>query len=110
MASKLKKHLPLLQALANSNSVIRKKIIKTGDTKLIFAIIECIHNTLIGNVKLSKKEKDLLRPYQNILRRISKSGDTLENKKKLIVQKGGSFLPLILSPILSILYSKLVEK
>lgn len=110
MASTLKKHLPLLQAIVNSNTVLRKKIIRTGDIKLILAIIECIHNTLIGNVKLSKKQTEQLRPYKNILRRISKPGDTLEKKKDFIVQKGGSFLPLIIAPILSTLYSALIEK
>lgn len=110
MSSTLKKHIPLLQALINCKQTLRKKIINSGDEKFILAIVECVYNILIGNVKLSKNQKEILRPYRNILRRISKPGDTIAKKKKCMIQKGGNFLPLILAPILSSLWSHLLEK
>lgn len=50
-----------------------------------------------------------LKKYKNTLRRINKAGRKLTQKKKVIIQAGGAFLPALLSPIIGILLERLLN-
>lgn len=109
MAS-VRKHLPLLQSLQNSKPKIRKQILKKADASLINTLLECINNVLIGNVPLNKTQKDKLKRYKNILRKLVQSNSSFKEKKNLIVQSGGAFLPALLVPIITAAISHYLTK
>lgn len=100
MAS-VKKHLPLLKFLKECPPDCRHKIIQHSDLDLISTICECVYNTLKGNFPLEKREVAKLRKFKKVLRKILRSRGGLRKKKKIIIQSGGAFLPVLLSPIVT---------
>lgn len=101
MSEAVVRNLPILDMLTRSNSISRQKILKKADFDLIKAIIECALNVLNGNVQIECERMKKLRKYKKTLRKISEPGKNWSLKKKVIVQSGGSFLPLLLTPIVT---------
>lgn len=100
MAS-VRKHLPTLKLVQVAKPRLRKSIIAHCDIELIKTIIDCVHNTLNGNIKLTPSETAKLKKFKNILRKILKGPGNLDKKRDLILQNGGSFLPVLLKPIVT---------
>lgn len=100
MAS-VRKHLPTLKLVQVAKPKLRKSIIEHCDIELIKTILECIHNSLNGNIKLTANETAQLRKFKSILRKILRSPGNLNKKRDLILQSGGSFLPVLLKPIVT---------
>ncbi|KAF2886226.1 hypothetical protein ILUMI_19947 [Ignelater luminosus] len=87
----------------------RLALIKSvGDTE-IHCVCECVYNTLKGKVPLSTKQKAKLARHKSILRKLVKPGESIKKKKRLLLQKSGTFLPLILTPILSSMLEAMKE-
>ena len=86
-----------------------KSIVKTADKSLICAICECIQNVMNGNVQITKRMLNKLKPHKEVLRKLQKKG-TLKSKKKLLLQKGGSVFAYIIPAALSVLTEFLTEK
>lgn len=107
MQRRLKTHKDLLNALHVLKPKYRKALLETCDDKAINCICECIHNVLQGKVDLNEREKKKLKKYKNTLRNLVRKG-TNQIRKKIILQKGGSFLPIILGSVLSGLVSSIV--
>jgi hypothetical protein len=68
----------------------------------INAISEIALNTLRGNVPLKKAQKNRLRKFKSKLRQLSQRGLSAKRRKLLLVQEGG-VLPVLLTPLLSVL-------
>lgn len=108
MSDVVLKQLPLLQLLATASPITRKKILKAANYELTRAIVECVCNVIVGNIGVTQKRYNKLRKHKNILRMIhSKTNNEWLHKKRLIVQSGGSFLPLLLTPVITYLFSKI---
>lgn len=101
-----KKHIHTLQALCKLAPEHRRAVLKVADSKLVRVICECALNLLHGGVPLTSEEKKHLAKHKKILRKLACNKGTWNGKKKLLVQKGSGFLPLLLGPLLSILASK----
>jgi hypothetical protein len=99
-------HKHLLEELSNKNSKYRITILKKADPKLILAICEVIYNILEGNVPLNRSEKEILSKDKKILRKLVEK-NKITYKKKLLIQKGGFILPLLLPAALSAIASAL---
>lgn len=110
MSSLIIKQLPLLELLTKVNSESRRKILKNCNSNLIKAIVECVRNVLKKNVQLEAKRVKKLEVYKKTLRNIANSKKNIKGQKKLIVQTGGSFLPLLLTPIVSYLFDQILPK
>jgi hypothetical protein len=107
MSAEVKKYLPLLRALTSATPYKRKKILLEADDNFIKIIIECCYNSLHGNVKFSKNKLEKLKKFKKIIRKIGKATKNLKNKRRILIQSGGAFLPLILPTIVSGLISLL---
>lgn len=107
MSRSLKTHKDLLSALNTLKPRHRQAILKSCDEEEINCICECVHNVLQGKVPLEKKEKNKLKRFRILLRKLVRKGTT-KIRKQILVQKGGAFLPIILSSILSGIISTLV--
>ena len=101
--------LPILERLSKAKPAERKRILKSASPELIQSIVECIENVLEGNVKIRKSNLRNLKKFKNILRKIIAAGRKLSHKKKVIIQSGGSFLPALLVPVISILVQSLLN-
>lgn len=104
------KNLPLLKILVSSPPKLRRKILETGSLQLIKAIVECIENVLKGNIAIEESELKKLKKHKSTLRAVSKAPNKLSQKKKVIIQKGGAFLPALLIPVITVLAEKLLQK
>lgn len=107
----VQKYIHVLHTLQTAKPKLRKSILENADTQLIKTLIECVHNTLNGNVNLSKTDLKKLRRFKAVLRKILDSRCKLEQKRKLIIQSGrGAFLPILLAPIVSAAISHFLKK
>lgn len=101
MSSLVKKQAPLLYLLCSAKPCLRKKILKSADKKLILSIIECVYNILKGTVNINNKQKKNLLKHKSTLRNLVDHKNNSIKQKKIINQKGGSFIPALLLPIIS---------
>lgn len=106
MSDRLKNNIHELCVLSKLNNTQRKKFIEILSSEAIKCICEVCLNVLNGNIKLKDTDKKRLKRYKNVLRYLvhrqgSKGREKVENKRKVLVQKGG-FLPIILPSLLTI--------
>lgn len=101
MSARLKRNLDLLRVLKKANKKQRTAILETGNKDLILCLCEVIDNILAGTVKLTPKQKKELTKYKSLLRQLIDKKIDLNQKRNLIIQKGG-FLPAILGPALGL--------
>lgn len=107
----IKECLPFLQLLHTSTPKKRKNILKKANKKLIKTLLECVYNTLKGNIPLKTNEKLKLKKHKSLLRKLcSKSKRGLNYKKKIIVQSGGGFLTAILGPLIAAAVSHFMSR
>lgn len=104
MAPAVKTHKAVLEVLQSAKPNLRKAIIQHSDKALIYAICEICDNLLSGNIPLSASQKAKLKSHRSKIRQLAQRGQGLKEKKKTL-QRGGSFLPLLLSAVASVLPS-----
>jgi len=75
----------------------RHALLASANDEFIKAIVECAINTLNGNHKLSKEEKNKLGKYNNLLRALIDLKFSFKSKRKLLIQKGGFIFPMLTS-------------
>lgn len=97
----VKKHLPILKLVQSAKPKLRKNIILHCDLDLIKTITECVYNILNGNFPLKECEKEKLKKFKAVLRKLSNTKGGLNNNRKAISQTGGAFLPVLLYPIVT---------
>ena len=100
MPKRVMSNRDLLRALCYLKPQYRTALLKVASDDGVIAICECIHNVLIGTIPLNDKYKGKLVRHKNILRKLTQK-DKIENKKKIIIQHGESFLPIIIGSLLS---------
>jgi hypothetical protein len=106
---RLKRNISCLHVLETAKKPLRDAIIHNSTKDLIWCICDCSYNFLNGNIPFTDQEEKKLLRYQNIIRYLAKKKrGELKEKKQLITQNGG-FLPLLLTPILSVAASLLTE-
>lgn len=107
MPARVNTHRSLLKALHTLKPKYRKALLKSCGDEEIHCICECIFNILNGKISLNDKDKSKLSKYKTILRKLILKGKN-KWRKRIIVQKGGAFLPIILGAILSGLFSCII--
>lgn len=95
--NKRQEHKDLLRVLQRARPSVRKAILKEADKALVYSICELCDNTLSGNVPLTPTQKQKLKKHKTVLKKLAKRGESWIKKKKALTQKGGAFLPLLLS-------------
>lgn len=103
------KNLPVLKTLVSAPPKLRRMILENGNLQLIKAIVECIENVLKGNIPIEEGSFRKLKKHRAALRAVSKSPNKLSHKKKVIIQKGGAFLPALLLPVITVLAERLLR-
>ena len=94
----------ILKELAKEKSFYRISILIKAEPKLIIAICEIIYNILEGNLRLDDSQKALLFKEKNYLRKLVEK-NKITFKRRLLIQKGGFILPLLLPIALSAISS-----
>ena len=105
MAQRLRKNHDFLKLLVKCTPAQRKAILKVADDALVRTICECILNVLKETVPVSKPTKRKLLAHKKSLIALAEKSTPIERKKKILVQHGGSFLSVLLPPVLRVLSS-----
>lgn len=105
---RLKKYRHLLQVLIDSTPKLKRSILSHCEGEFIKVLLEIILNTLDVNVEIKKPCKEKLRKHKQTLRNLIAS-KRVPGKRKILKQKGGAFLPLIISAVLSSAIGKLIN-
>jgi len=109
MSARLKRNISFLSKLKQASDRKRKRLITAAKPDHLKCIAECAHNILCANVRLNKRQHKKLKRHAKFIRLIAKKHISLPEKKRLLVQRGGGFLPALITPILGIVSSLLGE-
>lgn len=107
MTTSVHTHKDLLTALHILKPKFQKSIIEACNDEEINCICECIYNVLQGKIPIANQEKLHLNKHRHVLRKLITKGKN-KQRKHIIIQKGGAFLPIILGSILSALLGSIV--
>ena len=99
----------LLRVLGHCQPKIRNAILKNCENDLIHIICDCLYNMVKGNVPGLTQEKvnELARHKISLIKLTKKV--PIKEKRKILVQKGGGFLPFLI-PLVAPLIAKAVSK
>lgn len=95
----------LLKALLKLKPQQRLAILKTADKDIVHCLCSCTLNLIKGKVPINSSQKQSLSRYKQLLRKLVQKKGGWKKKRKILTQKGGNFIPLILGPILSAVLS-----
>ena len=107
MSAVVKRALPLLKVLVDATPKLKKAIIKHAPPDLVTAISEIVLNLIKGVIKLTAHQKKRLSRYKKELHGLAKKKVSLGKKRKILVQKGGGLISILVPLVLSLLSSKL---
>jgi len=109
MSQRLKDHAAVLKRLVKSSNKQRSKIILEGGDDLIKCLCECADNTIKCNVPLTSTQLKKLSRHKSIVRALACKKLSLKlKKKKILNQKGGFLLPLLI-PIISAIINNFIN-
>ena len=99
----------LLRVLSHCKPKIRNATMKNCENDLIHIIRDCVYNVVKGNIPCLTQEKvNKLARHKTSLIKLTKKVP-IKEKRKILVQKGGGFLPFLL-PLVAPLIAKAVSK
>lgn len=107
---RLKKNRHMLYVLKNAKPKLRKAILSNVDDDVIHTINEIAYNTLNNNNPINHKTKSILKKYKSPLRCLACHKKSIASKKKILVQQGNGFLPVLIGTVLSGVIGKLLSK
>lgn len=105
------KTIRALKTLHHADKNQRVLLLKNADHGLVKGICECVLNVLNGCVKICDKTRKKLGKYKKVLRNIvdrRKTEGGWKSKKRLILQKGAGFLPLVLGTIIHAILQEII--
>ena len=102
-SKRLYRNKKFLEYYLDADKSSRKSLLQTANKDQIDCLCEATLNVLNTNVPVPANVKNQLCKHQKTLKKIAFHKDALKNRKKILVQKGGAFLPLILSTVLPLL-------
>ena len=83
----------LLRVLGHCQPKIRSAILKSCENDLIHIIRDCVYNMVKGNIPgLAQEKVNKLAHHKTSLITLTKKV-SIKEKRKILVQKGGGFLP-----------------
>lgn len=112
MSKNVKQLIPLLKILNAVPAKVKKSILKNSGDELIKAISEICLNFCKGNVRCNKKCLNRLKKFKSSIHKLAavkRSQKNLTKERKVLIQQGGAFLPILLPPILSALTQYLLQ-
>jgi len=110
MSLRLKRNFDLLRLLQQTKLKQRKLLLEGATNDLVLCICEIVDNILEDNVHMTPKQRKSLIKYKKVLRTLVNRKVAIRDKKELIANQKGGFLPAVLAPILSIAASLIADQ
>lgn len=96
----LRKNYHFLHLLAKATPTQKRALLKTANNSQISAVCEICLNLLVGNLPANIKR---LKKFKNIIRKLTQRSVNVTNKRRLLLNQSGGFLPALAPVILSAL-------
>lgn len=103
MASKITTHSAFLKFIYASEPRQRKVLIQSATNNQIDVLSEIALNVYRGVLELSQQHINKLRPYELNIRGLASRSVTHARKKKILTRKH-SLIPLLIKPVLHLLH------
>ena len=100
MSRRLRKSQGFLRILCKARPNHIPALIEGASDDILRTLQDCHLNILKGSVRLTPSEQKKLAHHKKTIKKIINKRSGLNTKRKLLVQKGGAFLGLLLRPIL----------
>lgn len=110
MVRRVHAHKDILSVLSRAKPNLRRAILEQLDRPTVDAICEICHNLVAGAVPLTPSKKSKLSKHKKVLRQLAQRGEGWKQKKKVLRQKGGAFLPVLLGTVLSSLLGSIFSR
>lgn len=95
MSARLKRNLPILQALLHASPVQRRLILQTASKELILSVCEVAFNILRGVIPLSTLQYRRLARQKTAIKLVANKKIGVVRKREAINQQGGFIGPLL---------------
>lgn len=102
-SKRLHRNKKFLEYYLEADKSRRRSLLLGAKKDQIDCLCEATLNVLNTNVSVPSKVRDQLCKHKKSLTKLAFHKEGLKNRKKILVQKGGAFLPLILGTILPLL-------
>ena len=89
MSKRMIKYKRELESLATSQPSTARLLLKHKPASFIRAIVDATWTTLKGKLKLSPTDLSIVRSVQPALRRIASRGQTIEERRRKLLTRGG---------------------
>ena len=103
MSRRVRKNYHHLRVLSTSKPHQVKVFLKVADDDLIKSVCECVYNVLKSTVPITPRQKRRLLKFKQPLLSLVDRDLPLTKKRKILIQKGGSFLSFLLPTVLGVL-------
>ena len=106
----LKKTIKFLSVCKDPRII--RGVLKRSPNNVIKTLCNATINAAQGEINLKKHDRKTLSRHRKFIASLIKRGETVEKKRKLLVQKGGgpilaAVLPIVLNTVLSAIGSRL---
>ena len=97
---KLKRYKYILRALQEVQSPMREGIWSQADKGLVSFLCEICYNLLMGAMPLTKRERNILRPFAKQIRALADEDTSWRDKKESLVNSAHEpFIPVLLNVV-----------
>lgn len=110
MSRRILKNRRFLEYYLEADGKQRKKLLENANKDQIDSLCECALNVVKRNIPIDEATKSSLCKHKQAICKVALTKQPLTKRKKILVQKGGAFLPLILQTVLPLLASALFSK
>ena len=76
-------------------------LLKTATPQQLQAIVQVLHNMLMGHIPISEENKLILLPYKDALLDLASPNVRFKTKKRVLVHEGTGFTEDVLAPVVS---------
>lgn len=106
VSSRVNRNKKFLEYYLEADKTRRRSLLQSAKKDQIDCICEVALNVLKKNVPVSSSVRDQLSKHRKYITKIAVEKGAAKSKKRVLVQRGGAFLPLLLSTVLPFLAEK----
>ena len=108
-ARRLQRNVDLIRAIYKAKPLRRKQLVKSADVDLIACLVDCIRNTVAGNIPLSPACHRTITRHKALLRKLSEKKNSAGVKKRILTRQTGGFFGSLIPAILGSVLTAVVD-
>lgn len=110
MVRRILRNKKFLEYYLEADKKSRKHLLKGANKDQVDSLCEATLNIVKKNIPVDSNTKAVLCKHKHIIQDLTIKKKPLHKRKRLLVQKGGAFLPIILGTILPLIAEAIFKK